>query len=157
MRHLLRLLAAPALAAGATACAGLGGVRPYYGPVPGSVSLLVEAPPDAVTRRIATEVQTAGLRLLRFSPAEGYVETEWYNLDTQESGRSDHGSLDRMVKLRFFADPTAGRTRVLAECVTRLLYDPSLPERELERMVPEGHQGREILARVLARLREQGP
>jgi hypothetical protein len=55
-----------------------------------------------------------------------------------------------IVKLRFFSDPTAGHARVVGEVVRRVIVDPSLPERELERIVPEGHPGRALLEMVLA-------
>jgi hypothetical protein len=39
---------------------------------------------------------------------------------------------------------------LLAECVMRIAWDPSVPERELERMVPEGHPGRVLLDTLIA-------
>lgn len=153
-RSARRAVALAVLAAGAVGCAGLGGVRPGYGPLPGSVLLQLDVPPDTVVRALASAVQAARLHLKRFAPSEGYLETEWYHLDTGASGSAGPRDLDRVVKLRFFADPVAGATRLLAECVTRLVYDPSLPERELERMVAEGHPGRRLLERILSGLRE---
>ncbi|MDO8665607.1 MAG: hypothetical protein Q7J79_03285 [Gemmatimonadales bacterium] len=143
------------LAATAAGCAGLGGVRPRYGPVPGSVLVQLDQPADAVIRALATEVQTAGLRLLFVSPEEGYIETEWYDVGTRQSGPADARDLDRVVKLRFFADPVSGKTRLLAECVTRMVFDPSMPQRELERMAPDGHQGRILLDDVLRNARRR--
>lgn len=138
------------------ACASLGGVRPVYGPVPGSVGVLLNAAPDAVTRAAAEEVQHAGLRVQWLSPEEGYVETLWYDLSTHESSpEQPFRDLDRVVKMRFFADPTAGKTRLVAECVTVSLVDPSRPPRELERMAPEGHAGRELLTQVVERVRRR--
>jgi len=143
---------------GLAACAGLGGVRPYYGPVPGSVSLEFPAPPDAVTRAAAEEVQHAGLELQWMSAAEGYVETQWFNVTTRASALSpDARDLDHSVKLRFFADPTAGKTRLEAEVVTTYAMDPSRPPREMERMAPEGHPGREVLTQILDRLKSRFP
>lgn len=140
------------------ACASLGGVRPVFGPVPGSVGLQLDATPDAVTRAAAEEVQHAGLRVQWLSPEEGYVETLWYDLTTHESSSEQpFRDLDRMVKIRFFADPTAGKTRLVAECVTVSLVDPSRPPRELERMAPEGHAGRELLTQLVDRLKRRFP
>lgn len=143
---------------GLAACAGLGGVRPYYGPVPGSVSIEFAAPPDVVTRAASEEVQHAGLALQWMSAAEGYVETEWFNVTTRVSSPNpDPGDLDHSVKLRFFADPTAGKTRLAAEVVTTYAVDPSRPQREMERMAPEGHPGREVLTQILDRLKRRFP
>lgn len=152
------LVAAVACGLALAGCAGLGGVRPVYGPVPGSVGLQLDAPPTAVTRAAAEEIQHAGLLVQWLSPEEGYVETQWYHLSTRESSREPaFRDLDRVVKIRFFADPTAGKTRLAAECVTTMLVDPSRPPRELERMVPEGHPGREVLTQILDRLKQRYP
>jgi hypothetical protein len=139
-------------------CAALGGVRPFYGPVPGSETFLLNALPDAVTRAAAEEVQHAGLTLQWISPAEGYVETQWFNVTTHVSTPDPVLSdLDHTVKLRFFADPTAGRTRLAAEAVTTYVVDPSRPQREMERMTPPGHPGREVLTEVVDRLKRRFP
>lgn len=140
------------------ACAGLGGVRPYYGPVPGSVTLQFATSPDAVTRAAVEEAQQAGLAVQWASPAEGYVETQWFNVTTRVSTPSpDLRDLDHSVKFRFFADPVAGRTRLVAEAVTSYAVDPSRPQRELERMAPEGHPGREVLTQIVDRLKRRLP
>lgn len=150
----LPLFAVAALAG----CAALGGVRPLYGPVPGSVALELNAPPDAVTRAAAEEVQHAGLALQWISPAEGYVETQWFNVTSRVSTpEADLRDLAHTVKLRFFADPTAGKTRLAAEAVTTYAVDPSRPQRELERMAPEGDPGREVLTQVVDRLKRRFP
>jgi hypothetical protein len=139
-------------------CAALGGVRPYYGPVPGSVSFHLNAPPDAVTRAVAEEVQHAGLALQWMSAAEGYVETQWFNVTSRVSTPDpDLRDLAHTVKLRFFADPTAGKTRLAAEAVTTYAVDPSRPQRELERMTPEGDPGREVLTQIVDRLKTRFP
>ncbi len=147
-----------AVALGAAACAGLGGVRPYYGPVPGSVTVVFTAAPDAVTRAAAEEVQRAGLALQWMSAAEGYVESQWFNVTTHVSSQTpDISDLDHSVKVRFFADPTAGKTRLVAEVVASYAVDPSRPQREMERMLPEGHPGREVLTQLLDRLKGRLP
>jgi hypothetical protein len=62
-----------------------------------------------------------------------------------------------VAKLRFFADPTAGRTRLVAECVRRIAEDPSEPERDMERMVPDSSPGRMLLDSIVARLKAAYP
>ena len=158
MRRSAGRLVLPALALLLAGCAALGGVRPYYGPVQGSETFLLGALPDAVTRAAAEEVQHAGLALQWISPAEGYVETQWFNVTTRVSTPDpDLRDLEHTVKLRFFADPTAGKTRLAAEAVTTYVVDPSRPQRELERMTPEGHPGREVLTQVVDRLKRRFP
>jgi hypothetical protein len=136
-------------AAGTVGCASFVGVRPRYGPVPGSVLVELEPPPDSVIRALAAATRARGFIVRTAAPREGYLESDWLDLATRDTARARSDRLDRVVKLRFFADPVAGRTRLLAECVHRIMVDPSLPERELERMVPDGHPGRALLDSVL--------
>ena len=108
--------------------------------------------------RIRKSCDDAGLVLEWMSPAEGYVETQWFNVTTHASALApDIGDLDHSVKIRFFADPTAGKTRLAAEVVTTYAVDPSRPQREMERMAPEGHPGREVLTQILNRLKQRFP
>jgi hypothetical protein len=151
-------LLATASAATLLGCAGLGGVRPRYGPVPGSVSLELSAAPDVVTLAAAEELRQAGLTPQGMSAAEGYVESQWYDVTTHaSSAEPPFRGLDRAVKLRFFADPTAGHTHLAAEAVVTYLVDPSRPQRELEHMVPQGHAGLGILRGILDRLKGRFP
>jgi hypothetical protein len=133
-------------------CRSFGGVRPRYGPVPGALLLEVRPSTDSVIRALAAIVREAGFGVRTVAPREGYLETGWLDLRTRVAREPGAGPLDPVVKLRFFADPVAGRTRLLAECVHRFRVDPSLPDRELERMVPDSHQGRAVLDSVLARI-----
>ncbi len=135
------------------ACAHFGGVRPVYGPVPGSLSLQLTAQPDAVIVAAVKEVQAAGLRVARVAPDEGYLETEWYDVATKRSVSASAKDFDHIVKVRLFADPTAGKTHLAAEAVVRIAYDPSEPERDLERMVPDSTPGHALLDSLVARLK----
>ena len=112
----------------------------------------LEAPPDSVIRALASATRARGFSFRTVAPREGYLESDWLDLATRDTAQARAHRLDRAVKLRFFADPVAGKTRLLAECVHRIMVDPSLPERELERMVPDGHPGRALLDSVLTRI-----
>jgi hypothetical protein len=136
------------LAAVALACAA-GGIRPRLLPAPGAVMLVLDLPAAEVTDSLAAAARRAGLMLFAVAPREGYVETRWFDLDAHATTRPPFDRLERVVKLRFFADPVAGRTRLFAECVVRIAWDPSVPERDLERMPPAGHPGRALLDSVL--------
>lgn len=133
-----------------TACAGVGGVRPRYGALPQAVQTTIADGPTAVTQLIDNTVRTAGLAIARSAPREGYVETEWFDVGTRERVGLPFTGMDRVVKLRFFVDPSQGQTRVIAECVYRVAWDPSVPARELERMVPQDHAGRVLLDSIVA-------
>jgi len=139
--------------AAAAACAHFGGVRPVYGPLPGSVTVLLDAAPDAVIAAAQREVRTAGLAVVSVAADEGYLETQWYDVVSKRTVDARAGDFDHIVKLRLFADPTAGKTRLAAECVRRIAYDPSEPERDLERMVPDSTLQHALLDSLLARLK----
>lgn len=135
----------------------LGGLRPRFGPVPGSIAFELEAQPEAVIVTAAHEIQAAGLKVAVADPAEGYLETSWYDVRTRATVAATVRDLDQVVKLRFFADPLAGKTRVAAECVRRIADDPSEPERDLERMVPDSSPGRGLLDSIVGRLKVAYP
>ncbi len=139
------------------ACARLGGLRPRYGPIQGSISAELEAQPDAVIDSAAQELRAAGLSVAVADAPEGYLESSWYDVERKATVSGRARDLDQVVKLRFFADPTAGHTRMAAECVRRIAQDPSEPERDLERMVPDSSPGRVLLDSIVARLKTAYP
>lgn len=132
----------------AAACA-TGGLRPRYGAVPKSVLLILPDSADTTIVQLTARVRELGLTVVRSVPREGYLETGWYDADLKQPTGEPYARLDRVVKLRFFADPSQGRTRLLAECVRRIAWDPSMPPHDLERMVPDDHPGRALLDSVL--------
>lgn len=151
-RFLVTGCALAGILAGAAACRG--GVRPYLTPLPNALVDTVAATPDAVVRELATAALGEGLRIRLSSPTEGYLETDWYDVVSQTPGGEYSGDPHRVVRLRFFADPTAeNETRLVSEAVYRRTLDPSLDARTNEVMVPPGHGGDELLRRILATVR----
>lgn len=144
------------LLAALAACSSFGGVRPRYGPVPQSVRRMSAIPAADVIRLLEGAVRSAGMEIARSAPREGYLETSWFDLDRRASVPAPFTNMDRVVKLRFYSDPEQGRTRILAECVRRIAWDPSVPQRDLERMVPDGHPGRVLLDSLVAAVPEVG-
>ena len=136
----------------AAACA-TGGQRPRFGAQPQSVSLTVRQPADSVVVHLAARARALGLPVHRAAPREGYLETGWFDVARAAEVAAPYGRMDSIVRWRVFADPVQGHTRVLAECVWRIAWDPSLPERELERMVPAGHPGLVLLDSLVAELK----
>ena len=153
----LRVLPAAVALSAAAGCFNFGGVRPLYGPVPGSIAVELNAAPDAVIAAAAVDVAAAGLRVARVAANEGYLETRWYDVRSQRTVGERARDVEHVVKLRLFADPAAGKTRLAAECVARIAYDPSVPERDLERMVPDSTPGRVLLDSLVARLKVAFP
>jgi hypothetical protein len=112
--------------------------------------MLLDLPASAVTESLATSAARAGLPVRVAEPREGYLESGWFDLQAHRAAGDPFDRLDSIVKLRFFADPAYGHTRLFAECVVRIAWDPSVPPRELERMPPAGHPGRALLDSILA-------
>lgn len=142
-----------AAAAALAACSSTGGIRPRYTALPQSEMLTANRAPDQLIEDLAATLRTAGLRVARQANNEGYLETQWYDVETRTATQPPFNHLDRVVKMRFFADPVQGRTILLAECVQRLAWDPSRPERELERVVPAGHPGLVLMDSLIAAFR----
>lgn len=133
-----------------TAACATGGVRPRQAALTEAQVLLVNRPAASVITELEAAVRRAGLVIARSAAREGYLETRWYDLTAHASAAPPWNHLDRVVRLRFYADPIDTRTRLVAECVLRYRYDPSLPDRDLERMAPEHHPGRVLLDSLLA-------
>ncbi len=139
----------------AAACAS-GGVRPSYQPFPQALVDTVNAEPAAVIQEIVARVNAENMRPQWSSPAEGYLETQWFNVVTQESGVTDRANPDRVVLLRFWADPLeGGRTSLTSEAVYKSGADASRLPRDQEMMVPDGHAGDRLLRRVLTGVKQR--
>ncbi len=108
---------------------------------------------------LETELRSRTVPLATVAPNEGYLETAWFDAETRAAARASAGRRPMVVKVRVFADPTGAGTRavVFVEAVTRFAWDPSVPERELERMVPEGHPARSLLTEIMAALPRVAP
>lgn len=156
-RQLMKRVPRWALLGAVTAVATVGcgsiGARPYITPLPDAVLDTISAEPSAVIGQIQTMAIGEGLAIRVSSPVEGYLETEWFDVDRQGPVG---GSIDprRIVRFRFFADEMGTMGTVLySEAVTLRSIDPSAPERQNEVMVRPGHPGDQILQRILIGLR----
>lgn len=149
----MRVGATAGLVALLTLSCATGGVRPRLAPVPRSLVVMIPDSADSVVIRLTARTQSLGLEVARVSPREGYLETRWYDTGTGTSTGEPFDRLDQTIKLRFFADPWQGRTRLVAESIRRIAWDPSMPPRDLERMVPDDHPGRALLDSILAVVR----
>lgn len=111
--------------------------------------MLLDLPASDVTQQLAASVTRVGLPVRAAEPREGYLESGWFDVHAHRQANEPFDRLDSIIKLRFFADPAFGHTRLFAECVVRIAWDPSVPPRDLERMPPVGHPGRALLDSVL--------
>src|SRR5437764_1889571 len=132
--------------------------RPDFLPDPQASRVVLDARPERVTPEIAALVAAESLRVERANVRDGYVETAWYDTRSHRSfrGARDVPDLAATVKIRCWADPyVPGQTRLTVEAVYRPRYDPSLPERDLEVIVPKDHPGAGIAGRVLEKLKQR--
>ncbi|MDH4043186.1 MAG: hypothetical protein OEY20_02840 [Gemmatimonadota bacterium] len=150
------LSATLAVAAVLTAACAAGGIRPSYEPFPDArVDTINAAPPDVIQEAIA-RVNAENMRGAWESPEEGFFETQWFNVATQQSGVSDRNNPDRVILLRFWADPIeGGRTKLVTEAIYQRTPDPSVQPRDREMSVPNGHAGDRLRARVIDGIKER--
>lgn len=141
------------LAAALAACASFGGTRPRFATLPEAVVIESTMPVTDALTLLHDSLTAAGLTIAVYEPREGYIETRWYDVAAHQSVAPPYHRLDGTVRLRLYVDPVAAHSRVVAECVRRVRWDPSVPERELERMVPLGGPGRDLLERTLVAVR----
>ncbi len=128
---------------------GAASIRPRYKPLPNLISDTVFGDPDEVLLRVSQLALERGLRTRLVSPAEGYYESDWFDLVTGRSRRSG-GDPSRYFKVRFWTDAgSLGRTVLRSEVVVLQSLDPSLPERQIEMMAPLSHAGRDSLSLIL--------
>jgi len=133
----------------AVAC-GAGSVRPSYEPFPNARVDTINALPADVIQEVQSRILSENMRANWVSPAEGYLETQWFNVVTQQSGVTDIQNPDRVIRLRFFADPLeGGKTKLTSEAVYQRTTDPSVQPRDREMIVPPGHAGDRLLIQVM--------
>lgn len=126
--------------------------RPPFEPVPEAKHADVSLSRMEATERLAEALRGDSIPVARVEPRDGYVETPWFN---GETGRpvSVARTGDSVVRVRGWVEPARVRySEVRVETVFRLVFDPSLPERELERAVRPDHPVAERVDSVLARL-----
>ncbi len=138
----------------AAAC-GAGGIRPRFDPFPQAQLDTVAAPADVATSMIGELLTAEGVEVRYVRPAEGYVETKWFDIHTARTVSSESLNSDSTVRLRFWVDPTAPSvSQVLGEAAKRRIIDPSLSEREIEEPVPADHLGETLVRRIMTMLKE---
>ena len=139
------------LTAMAAACAG--GIRPAYTPFPEAIESTAAAPPAEVVTALVSAMAAEGLRVQWQSEVEGFVESQWYDVFSRESGSFNRTTPERFIRLRFFVDPQGDAgSRIVAEVAMMRTVDPSVMERDAEMMAPTGHAGRRILDDILRRV-----
>src|SRR5262249_7692870 len=137
-----------------TACTSAS-VRPSYDPFPNAAIDTIQADAAVVIREAAERIVARGLALRTNAPREGYLETRWFDLASRKS--NPRGSdPNRIIRLRLYADAaTPAATKLTVETVYRRNIDPSVPERQLELMVPTGSPGDTLARAVMAEVKRR--
>jgi len=127
--------------------------RPPIHPMLGALTIDIDLDVPAATLTLADALRTDSIPVTIQEPRDGYLETPWFDSATGVA-TSQRPLGPEVVRARAWIDPLhPGRSRIRVEVVYRPWADPSLPERELERLVPLSHP---VVARVQAALTRIG-
>lgn len=129
------------------------GVRPHFRPLPGATRDTLAAPPETLIAALSRELEESGVRVKRRSEAEGYLETEWFDLRSAGVAASPALEVGRVVRIRAFAEPLPpGGAELVVETVYRRTLDPSVPDRLEEILVPPDHPADSLVRELVNRL-----
>ena len=135
---------------------GANNIRPRTRPMVDAELDTVPGVPEVVLDSLRTEVSDRGFEVSRVSLVEGFLETRWFDLENRRTGGTYARHTDRVIRLRFFADPASNERTVLhSEAVFRRTLDPSVPAGIAEEMVPLNHPGDSLLQQILDTVRTE--
>jgi len=111
--------------------------RPDLQPVADAMPLEVALFVPEATRALALALDADSIPIRRTVPDDGWLESEWFDaVSLQPTSQRPLGI--QVVRLRAFVEPGRPNHSVITlETVYRTAVDPSRPEREFERQVPE--------------------
>jgi hypothetical protein len=129
--------------------------RPGFVPLPEAAGTEIRLPMREATQRLAEALRAAGIPVRMVQLRDGYLETGWFD---SKSGRPTRRRPvgTGVVRVRAWADPARpGSSMVTIETTYRTRFDPSLPERELDRQVSKTHPVALKVETVLRKLVER--
>ena len=129
--------------------------RPGFVALPEAAGIEVRLAPRDATRHLADALKANAIPIRKVMLRDAYLESGWFSARTgRPTSRRPIGT--DIVRVRAWADPArVGSSELSVETVYRLLADPSLPERELDRQVPPGHPTALKVTEVLKQLVER--
>jgi hypothetical protein len=129
--------------------------RPPLVPRPEATGQEIRLPVREATRRLAEALRADTIPIRRIELRDGYMETPWFDARTgRPTNRRAIGT--SVVRVRAWADPARpGSSLLTVETVYQPVTDPSLPDRELEQVVPRDHRVAQKVVGVLARMAER--
>jgi hypothetical protein len=114
--------------------------RPGLSPLPEAAGTEVRLPVKDATRFLADALRADSIPIRRVMLRDGYLESNWFYAKSKRPVRGRRPLGPGVVRVRAWADPARpGSSQLSVETSYRLLVDPSLPERELDRQVPRNH------------------
>jgi hypothetical protein len=114
--------------------------RPPFVPLPEAAGTEVRLPMKEATTDLAEALRKDSIPIGKVVPRDGYLESPWFNSKTKRPVKGHRPLGLDIVRVRAWADPARpGSSQVSVETSYRVLADPSLPERELDRQVPVNH------------------
>lgn len=136
-RVLSSLFSLPFLAAILTlASCDPGTTRPDLVPFPEAPTLEVTVERSVAITRLRDALVEDSFPVTRLDTFDAWLETKWFDRRTWRPAAAGALGTD-VVKLRAWADPARpGNTLLVVELVYRPMADPTLPPRDLERILP---------------------
>lgn len=139
------------LVTGLQACAATTS-RPYYQPLPTAAVAEIELGIPEATRALAEAMAKDSITLSIIREKDGYIDSGWLDAGTLEhTGERPMGA--GVVRVRAWVNPAKQFWSELSvEAAFRPMADPSRPERELDRPLPEEHPLQKRLSGVIQKL-----
>ena len=126
--------------------------RPYYPPIPTAAVAEIELGIPEATRALAEGLARDSIALSIIQEKDGFIDSGW--LDARTLEHTDARPLGpAVVRVRAWINPAKQFWSELSvEATFRLMADPSRPERELDRPLPEAHPLQKRLGGVIQKL-----
>jgi hypothetical protein len=129
--------------------------RPYYTPLPSATSAEVELEIAEATRALAETMAGDSIVLWKIREKDGFIDSGWLNAKTLEHTGARPLGTD-VVRVRAWVNPSKQFwSELVVEATFRAMADPSRPERELDRPLPEDHPLQQRIAGVLRKMIER--
>jgi hypothetical protein len=114
--------------------------RPPFAPLLEAAGTEVRLPVKDATKYLADALRNDSIPIGRVVPRDGYLESPWFDSKSKRPVKGHRPLGLDVVRVRAWADPSRpGSSQLSVETSYRVLADPSLPERELDRQVPLNH------------------
>lgn len=129
--------------------------RPYYQPLPTAAVAEVELSIPDATRALSETMARDSIALAIIKEKDGYIDSGWLDATTLEHTTARPLGTD-VVRVRAWVNPSKDFwSELVVEASYRVMDDPSRPERELDRELPDDHPLQRRLAEVIRKMIEQ--